>query len=374
MALRRSVAALALLSLTAVAGCTDAQRQVGTSRQPDTTPPGGAVQSPAAGTYLAVAGIPLGDDSPFAPYLPFVKGPPQDAAVSAAADQRARERQDRVEADIAKCMKGRGFDYYPVEWVKDDPVRLFPGGDVMELPRLPLTRDETERIGYGVEPPGDLAGAVAESNQMNIEYLTSLDLNGRQEYDLALNGPNPYEPVPQAAAKGCAEIAIEANPVDGSQWSASPQDQFDSQFSGLGRAMADIVYAAVRGDPAVASLNRRWASCMDDKGYDLGSGNLYDESQVEPWTAYTLALRTRADGSLGETWYTYSSENETPEDERSLSGSPAEIQIAVDDFDCRGETDYEATYRAVQLRLEAEFVAANKEQMDAMAAFTAAQG
>ncbi|MDR2377893.1 MAG: hypothetical protein LBD70_00510 [Bifidobacteriaceae bacterium] len=215
---------------------------------------------------------------------------------------------------------------------------------------------------------------MGESSPKNIEYQASLSDEAAREYDLALHGPNPYESSDALADESCLGQAVTANPADGPGASLSPADQFAAQFWDLGRAMDDLVFSGVRADQAVIEANAAWALCMDAKGYDLASGNLYSADQVEPWTAHTLALRTKADGSLGDAWYNYSSDDATPEDERSLGGWPAEIAIAVDDFDCRHDTDYETVYRDVQLRLEEEFVEYNKDRLDMMVAYVTGIG
>jgi hypothetical protein len=55
-------------------------------------------------------------------------------------------------------------------------------------------------------------------------------------------------------------------------------------------------------------------------------------------------------------------------DQRSLVGSPAEAEIALADFDCRAETDYEARFAAIQLELEQEFVDQNRPRLELMVA------
>ncbi|MCL2784832.1 MAG: hypothetical protein FWD55_05235 [Propionibacteriaceae bacterium] len=81
------------------------------------------------------------------------------------------------------------------------------------------------------------------------------------------------------------------------------------------------------------------------------------------------AWRTRADGTLGDTWYHYEYDEATPEEERSLLGTQAEVQIALADFDCREESNYLERYLAIQIDLESAFVDQHRAQLDEMLAF-----
>jgi hypothetical protein len=110
-----------------------------------------------------------------------------------------------------------------------------------------------------------------------------------------------------------------------------------------------------------------YGECMLAAGYNLTSSPFYPEAT--PIAAYAMALRTKADGALGSSWTDYTFEEETPDDERSLLGSQAEIDIAVADFDCREQTDYEAIYLVEYLKWEEEFVAEHFDQLEEMKTF-----
>jgi hypothetical protein len=59
-----------------------------------------------------------------------------------------------------------------------------------------------------------------------------------------------------------------------------------------------------------------------------------------------------------------------PLEQRSLVGSAAEAVIALADYDCRVETDYEARFLDVQLDLERQLVEANRDQLNKLMAAT----
>ena len=113
---------------------------------------------------------------------------------------------------------------------------------------------------------------------------------------------------------------------------------------------------------------------MAKRGYDLTSGNLYSKANVNPWAAYTMALRTKANGQLGDKWYHYQDEQDTPDEQRALLGTKYEIKIAIDDFDCRQTTDYMNRYETAQVGLEQAFVNKHRKQLDAMLAFAEQYG
>jgi hypothetical protein len=355
---------------------------IGAFTNPD---PGDANQSPSASggagpsfadsEAAAELGIPIDVDSPFDPYMPYVNGPEPDAAAAAVAAEQLRTRWTQMQGAQAECMKDRGFTYYPVPWVANTEYRRFPNGDVLVLPRLPASRAEVERRGYGIQAAEDFTDEATEVEEQNRNYRESLAPAAQTEYDLALLGPDPHEATPEDTANTCGEIAAQAVPVDDSDWVPPPADEFWFEFGDLVLAMAELVDIGAPSDPAVQNAAQAWESCMAKKGYDFTTSRFLQYGPINPWAAHTLALRTLPDGSVGDAWHNYQGENFTRPEERSLSGSPAEIKIAVDDFDCRVEADYEAIHLEAQLRLEAEFVAQNKARLDAMVAFvTTANG
>jgi hypothetical protein len=282
--------------------------------------------------------IPLGDDTPFAPYLPYVNGPDDPDAAEREAADKARHEADQ--AFMVECMKEAGFVYYEEPWTEPSVNRFFENGDVLWLPALQATRDETARAGYGLMEAIDLPGlAATEVMVRNSQYRDTLSEAARTEYDLQVDGPDPYDPSPPAHEPGCAELLAAKREVETSlatEQEASLSDVFDQQFGELVGGMETLVMTGLRYDSNVAGLNSQWASCMANRGYDLTSGG-YPQEGLTPWVAWDMALRTRADGTLGDAWYNYQGEEFTPEEERSLLGTTAEIQIALDDFDCRQE-------------------------------------
>ena len=308
---------------------------------------------------------PARDDLSFSPYVGAVhEFTATDGNVGNVA---LKQRSDEGQAFRAECMRERGFVYYPEPWTGTEAHEgWFRGGDQLWLPHLSEDRAEVSRVGYGVMPAEDLSLWDSREAKQNAEYRDSLSPSGRSKYDLALYGEMPST-IKSNSVKSCGELSMEKYPalvVD-----PGPKDLFRAQFGELSMSMHSLVNEDIAEDPRITSLNATWNGCMANLGYDLLSGFYWNQHNVSPWTAQTLALRTRADGSLGDTWYNYQYDEITPPEERSLLGTPAEIQIALADYDCRRESDYMERYLAVQIDLESAFVERHKTQLDQMMAF-----
>jgi hypothetical protein len=309
----------------------------------------------------------VGGTSPFSPYTALISAftGPQDE------DQASVERAAKIQDFLAECMKGRGFDYTPAEPVplEEDP-RLFAEGDVLWLPQLPASRAEAAVRGYGVMAAPPLASErVSVGELANRDYRDSLGAAAQAAYDQAFTGTSdPYaEPDPDAPT-GCTALAFAQYPEEAAA-TPSPEALFWDLHGELAEAMDSLVSQGVGLDPRTQDLNAEWNACMTDRAYDLTSGNLYSLEDVSPWAAWTLALRTMADGRVGDAWYNYDYEEVTPVEQRSLAGTPAEVAIALDDYDCRAQVDYERRYRAIQLKLEQAFVERHRPELDSLLAF-----
>jgi hypothetical protein len=268
-------------------------------------------------------------------------------------------------------MLERGFTYYPEPW-EDMPDtfetnRPFAEGDRLWLPTLPTTREEVEAEGYGIQAPLEVRMFSEETLTPNESYRDSLSPAAQELYDLALYGPDPYAPVDPNATAGCLELTMGPE----QELTITAKTMFWSQYSELVLAMTELAGANIYSDPRIVEINHQWATCMKNKGYDLASGALASPDDIDPWDAWQLARHTLPDGTLGESWYTNPPYQLTPPEERSLSGSPAELAIALDDFDCRTSVDYMSIFYGVQWELEAAFVEEHQDQLTEMMEFAA---
>ncbi|MCL1838703.1 MAG: hypothetical protein FWG47_05235 [Propionibacteriaceae bacterium] len=301
-------------------------------------------------------------DFPFAAYVGVVR------AYTTEITDNSKVSSELQEPHVAQCMKERGFTYSP-QFFEDESSDwdMFPNGAVLHLPTLLNAREEVVKTGYGMFTAPELS-LQTEAETENSNYRKSLSPAARDQYDLALLGYlSPYDPPDPNIPESCRQKAMREHPSPPVE--ETNKDLYWQQYGQLALAMDELVSWRVSEDLRVAVLNAEWNACMSKQSYDLTSGNLYSRSNVSPWAAYTRALRTKANGQLGESWFNYQFEQTTPLDERSLLGTPQELEIAVADFDCREETDYLNRFAQVQIELERTFVEKNKKQLDAMLAF-----
>ncbi|MDR2372856.1 MAG: hypothetical protein LBD77_01870, partial [Bifidobacteriaceae bacterium] len=311
--------------------------------EPDS--PGGDSEF-AASQFTQIVG-----STPFSEFSPYLDGPEtvDDAALAAQA-----EWWERYVSVIAQCMAGQGFDYTPVEY----PAVELPeyssafSQDFLSIPLLPAERVDVERLGYGTHGPlevfdaSDLAALMPDDP--NQEYFDSLSAAAQLSYNEAYWGYASVEEAAYSSPAGCVGAAAAAAPEP-----VTSVSEFLDEFNDVVWVVGRLAYSEIFGDPRVASLAAEWDSCMRRGGIDVSSET--DELAVDsdlayanPNSAWYLALRTGADGVVGAGGRAVF-EDSLRLDQRSLVGSPAEAEIALADFDCRAETDYEARFAAIQL-------------------------
>lgn len=353
------------LTVALICCLTSCTRLDGQNAPVDTNPPSIQVSD------SVTAGLgPTRDDLPFAPFVSVISA--FTSVSHSVNDEVLRNRWDEIQAFQAECMKNRGFTYYPEPWAPvGDDRGFFADGDQLVLPHLPGDREEAARIGYGLLPPEELLLWDSDEAQRNALYRESLSRTAQIQYDLALKG-DPNTPSESESVKSCGLLSIEKNPSP--EFDLGAKGLFRTHYSALILAMHELVYEEVMEDPRTLFLNATWGACMEDRGFSLISGFYWNEHNISPWAAQTLALRTRADGSLGDTWYNYQYDEITPAEERSLLGTEIEVQIALADYDCRQESGYMERYLAIQIELESEFVEQHHTQLDEMMAFAEEHG
>lgn len=362
--LARAATALAVTAalLAACTGPDGSPEQPATSSSepaadlPASTAPGGGefpVPSPQ---------VPIETETPFDAYLSLV------GALSAVADAQEESRRawwETVEDDVAACMNEAGFDYepepYPEAAYAGTPA-AFGTKDSLTLPRLPDTREEAARVGYGADdiPAAEAAREEAESVGPNGVYYESLSDAAKSAYAMTLTGSSgPGDP----GAGGCLADAQARQP---DPTASDARAMFFEQFNPLLAQMHRVRSDDVNNDGQVSALNEQWAACMADAGFDIVPGRP-GATVPTPFDAMDLAARTPPGGVAGPPRYDTLT-SEIPIEERYLLGSAEERAIAVADFDCRVATDYEATLTDVLIRLEQQFLVDHKTELDEMAA------
>ncbi|MDR0366055.1 MAG: hypothetical protein LBH68_04420 [Bifidobacteriaceae bacterium] len=366
--------AVAVASLSvAVAGC-----EADEADQGDLGPPTVAPTLPPGG-FRAESFTLIGGGTPFSEYSPYLDGPPPGP------EDEAYERESRAayaqrEEFLAECMGKAGFEYYAADYPTSDlpQVKYSFDQDRMVVPYLPPARQQVEQFGYGVRDPlpyvtiEDMMADAGQS-EANTDYFEALSDAGQRAYNLAYFG---FEELNEQTAlqeqNGCAAQAYDAAPEIVND---SPAASFKWDYGNLAASMPRVHNTGVFQDTRVSTLAAEWNSCMAASGIDL-SGETDTEWNPYPnaLSAWYLAMRTGADGTIGPGGGGMFMDSTAPLDQRSLIGSPAEIRIALADFDCRAETDYESRFLAVQLELEQQFVDTHRGELDKMKATAQGQG
>ncbi|MDR0594991.1 MAG: hypothetical protein LBG60_17440 [Bifidobacteriaceae bacterium] len=316
------------------------------------------------------------EDSPFSPYLPAITAIAKLPDYTEAQEAEIRERVAAQSEFIAECMRDRGFDYFGGEdWEPDDTSQetWFVAGeeDVIPVGRMPEGIERVRAEGYGLWGPAGGAQLVegSESDRANEEYRASLSAEAAAAYDLALGGQDYLEQPDLAIPAGCGALAIEAHP-EADSGEISVRRQFWIEFGPLILGMNRLVLEDVFQDQRVRDLSLDWYDCMAKAGYGvLVEGWQYTTDNITLNAGADLAKATHPDGQVGEFWYRGLEMAQTPDSERSLVASSAEIAIAVADFECREPLDYFDTHKAVQLELEQRYVEENQAAFDGLLDF-----
>ncbi|MDR2374437.1 MAG: hypothetical protein LBD77_10195 [Bifidobacteriaceae bacterium] len=320
---------------------------------------------------------------------------------------RGNDWEVKQEESIAACMKRQGFEYRPREVTSlvDGPsdVTGTPAGSfTIEVPWLPDELADVERHGYGYwslseevasgSVPQVLGEEPAEEDP-NADYVASLSAQARQEYEVAMYGAAwaAYDPSTSGAGAapemgGCTGQAWEAHPYPAARLLAESPAM---TYGGLIAQLQDQLepdplmdestgqVSEFLGAARVDALNAEWLACFTDEhgevvipdptaliaaSPDADWDIALPASVRNPRGAWSVAQDLGADGGF---WL---QPGPAPEEYRSLAGRPAEVAVAVADFKCRQETDYVDRLLEIMRESQEQFVAANRAQLDEMAA------
>jgi len=260
-----------------------------------------------------------------------------------------RENEDYIaeanaaEELIATCMADEGFEYIPVDQAQ---YYSFDDEDV--------DRDTEEWVaanGYGYnlteEQQAEQDAQWEDFVDPNQDYVMSLSESEQTAYYEVLQGPQPTEeemadPDFMYQQLGCYGEAYTA--VRGEQVYEKPE------FKSIIDAMNEL-WEKQQDLPAVKAVNAAWSSCMADAGYpDLKTKDaVYELMNAQSEEAY-------ADGA----------EEISPEKRAEMRDY--EIDLALADFHCAEEVDYQKVTLEAQFELEEQFIADNKSELDTMLA------
>jgi hypothetical protein len=377
-------AAVAAVLLSAAA-CTGGPATGGGPPPAETPSPEVSAAAPDGVLYYKNS-IPSPIELPFAAYYTAAN------AVFIALDEEyvplAREALFAQEEFTARCMKDAGFTYYPQTDIGQHEERQFYEitGNELGLPWLPETLDEAERFGYGMSPPEEMypdeyankvdESEIQESVKKNKEYFQNLSDSAKTEYSLAFNGSEGeyVEGVTPKEEMSCSWRAGELYPLPQYPDASflAPMDLID-QIPGIATVgpiddLKDVIHPeGLYADSRLVELNSRWVDCVKANRND-GIWNL--DGIENPSDMIMAARSTAPDGSLIDARFDGKvvALAEVPLENRALTGSQVEIDMAVADFKCRAETDYVNTFAAILLDVENKFIANHKDELDKMMA------
>jgi hypothetical protein len=298
---------------------------------------------------------------------------------------------DQSEQIVAACMKEEGFEYYPTVYTPeapatDDAARYGLAGDILDVPWLPSTRAEVERVGYGALGVSEVMGSEQFESDVddpaaarNEEYLASLSDTAREAYYFALAGLDPVtgEEENPDSCRGRA-WTLQAQPE-------APNTDFLEPLNAAlavgsvaisvgadGQAATTFPDGSPLSSPEMSVLAEEFGLCVSASPvvakYDLPIRNSSSVAS-SPLSLFSQAVAISPDGDLlGSDGGQWAVEGDIADEKLSLVGSVPELEIALLDFDCRAQTDYVARYAAVMADAEASYVAEHQAEFDAMMA------
>lgn len=192
------------------------------------------------------------------------------------------EYENDIEDAIYKCMRSKGFNYFPQR--VDGEHRTDSFG-------LDLSPDEyAEEFGFGIAK-GFIAGFVTVQNREE-EYLQSLNRPEFEAYMVALHGEQALDPPGTAIVKigGCRGEARTS--VEKPEW---------FKHANWLEASFEKYYDRLIADPRIIEINQEWALCMRHAGYDVwGSFDDLGDSLTEEFGELSVNFQPTKAFNSGE--------------------------------------------------------------------------
>jgi hypothetical protein len=307
-----------------------------------------------------------------------------------AQEAQYREQEARIQESIRQCMAEAGFEYQAMMppdsafsmtgegWDEEEYVRTNGFGITTWYGNEEMTETPTEGEEW-VDPNQEMLEAMSESEttawyealygteeEQMADSVTEVDPETGEEYMVS-----------SGYGAGCQGEAYEAE--------YGSMEDTSALWEEIQPAM-DAMYQTVQADPRIVELDQEWAACMAERGFEYESMTTMQEVI---WTDF----QERFDAIVGpdggfadpfagwtqeeiEAFYEEKSEEEieaffaeaeqaSREDidmEALAALQQEEIDLAVADFECRG--DYWDVYREVSEDYEADFVAENREVLE----------
>ncbi|GGC54654.1 hypothetical protein IEU95_09280 [Hoyosella rhizosphaerae] len=271
------------------------------------------------------------------------------------------QQQQAIENAIAECMSQEGFEYIPNA---QDYTEMMPPElqDAFSLD----TAAFVDKYGYGfttLDVDFDMDEAMAQDP--NTAIVDSLSESETEAYYEALFGPMDMPDPAMLDDPAASDAADEAFKESCHGRALSSEFGDMEAFDELGSEMWNL-NERILTRPEIVEAQREWASCMADAGFPEYS-QLNDPSD-------DVQQRFQAASGMPDI-ESFDVESFDPEAfDAQMSGSEPdeaelqelkefEIDVARADLNCYTE-HVQDDFRAAQLEVEEEFIAANSEQLD----------
>lgn len=304
--------------------------------------------------------------------------------------------QEQIQGLTATCMIEAGWEYIPVQHPDLEAFTSVSGED--EVARI--TR---QGLGYawaalysGVADPEE-NDPWADFVDPNEAYLSTLSEEEKSAYDISLWGTKEEQ-------QSTEVTTTRFDPETGSEWSTTTSgsgcqgEASAAVFAADSTAQSTEEVDALKGfwqelqdrveaEPRTIALDQKWASCMNDSGYDYASRDAF-------WGATYAEFSGKVDDVTGPSTYVDPTADFTPEeldeylatatDEeiKALSPPPLELSadqraqleailadevaVALADHKCTAGLSDEAA--AIYADVEEKYTLAHEDELAALAA------
>lgn len=292
------------------------------------------------------------------------------ATQSGSSDERKEavdpaSQQVKMEEEVAKCMKTKGWEYTPMPPIELDNDQSNGGFGVVD-------EKYGKEHGYGIVDAfsgaapsaggggGSMiitgtaggaapAGGAGQSKDPNGEYVESLSEGERAQYYADLFGKQASEGLATTEAGGGA-ISVGSGAEGGALEMGGCQGEAAKAVGfGFGGPDGQVLdpMADLENDPAIIESTEKWASCMSEKGFDAES----PMKVVQEFVENTVLPAMSPAGGEGEPGDPPASGGQAPDQSVIDSLLAQEIELWTADNACQKSSGYEKAQKQVFDRL-----------------------
>lgn len=280
---------------------------------------------------------PDGEQSPIETRLPFLN-------TSKVKQAKETAKQNAIEAEVASCMQAAGYQYEPVISQDSDMTSALPSpiGQSLEFAKtygygVFTTPGEDDGTGVAVSDSADSTASAQvgpTTSDPNQDYVTGLDPLTQDSYYVTLYGSEDGQSV------GCYGQASDS--VQDVSEGFLGEDAVKELLEKIAANNKDF-----ESEATIVELNDQWSQCMTAKGYDFSTPKAAEDSVWEK-----LKNLNTADES--GTW-------SEPNPDQVEAEKQAELALAVADYLCREENDYNTKAKKYQWSYEEKFLTENED-------------